>query len=122
MPTINSIEDLKRLREEAQKIKEMRDQTGKTQIVVGMGTIGIASGARETLKAILNFVEDNNLPDIILRQTGNLGLSGQDPVVKVTLPNQEEVVYVKVSPEIARKIMQDHVLGGKLLTEYVKRD
>lgn len=122
MPTINSIEDLKRLREEAQKIKEMRDQTGKTQIVVGMGTIGIAAGARETLKAILNFVEDNNLPDIILRQTGNLGLSGQDPVVKVTLPNQEEVVYVKVSPEIARKIMQDHVLGGKLLTEYVKRD
>ncbi|NLG40674.1 MAG: (2Fe-2S) ferredoxin domain-containing protein, partial [Chloroflexi bacterium] len=97
MPTINSIEDLKRLREEAQKIKEMRDQTGKTQIVVGMGTIGIAAGARETLKAILNFIEENNLPDIILRQTGNLGLSGMDPVVKVTLPNQEEVVYGKVT-------------------------
>ena len=122
MPTINSIEDLKRLREEAQKIKEMRDQTGKTQIVVGMGTIGIAAGARETLKAILNFIEDNNLPDIILRQTGNLGLSGQDPVVKVTLPNQEEIVYVKVSREIARKIMQDHVLGGKIVTEYVIKE
>lgn len=122
MPTINSIEDLKKLREEAQKIKEMRDQTGKTQIVVGMGTIGIAAGARETLKAILNFIEENNLPDIILRQTGNLGLSGQDPVVKVTLPNQEEVVYVKVNTEIARKIMQEHVLGGKLLTEYVIKE
>ena len=122
MPTINSIEDLKRLREEAQKIKEMRDQTGKTQIVVGMGTIGIAAGARETLKAILNFIEDNNLPDIILRQTGNLGLSGQDPVVKVTLPNQEEIVYVKVNREIARKIMQDHVLGGKIVTEYVIKE
>ncbi len=119
MPTINSIEDLKRLREEAQKIKEMRDQTGKTQIVVGMGTIGIAAGARETLKAILNFIEENNLPDVILRQTGNLGLSGMDPVVKVTLPNQEEVVYGKVSAEIARKIMQDHVLGGNVVTEYV---
>lgn len=122
MPTINSIEDLKRLREEAQKIKEMRDQAGKTQIVVGMGTIGIAAGARETLKAILTFVEEKNLPDIILRQTGNLGLSGMDPVVKVTLPNQEEVVYVKVSPNIARKIMQDHVVGGNVLTEYVFKE
>jgi len=115
MPTINSIEDLKRLREEAQKIKEMRDQTGKTQIVVGMGTIGIAAGARETLKAILNFIEENNLPDIILRQTGNLGLSGMDPVVKVTLPNQEEVVYGKVTAEIARKIMQDQVRKENLI-------
>jgi len=122
MPTINSIEDLKRLRAEAQKIKEMRDQTGKTQIVVGMGTIGIAAGARETLKAILNFIEENNLPDIILRQTGNLGLSGMDPVVKVTLPNQEEVVYVKVSSDIARKIMQDHVVGGNVLVEYLIKE
>ena len=122
MPTINSIEDLKRLREEAQKIKEMRDQTGKTQIVVGMGTIGIAAGARETLKAILNFIEENNLPDIILRQTGNLGLSGMDPVVKVTLPNQEEVVYGKVTAEIARKIMQDHVVIGNVLAEYLVKE
>ncbi len=122
MPTINSIEDLKRLREEAQKIKEMRDQTGKTQIVVGMGTIGIAAGARETLKAILNFIEENNLPDIILRQTGNLGLSGMDPVVKVTLPNQEEVVYGKVTAEIARKIMQDHVVSGNVLAEYLVKE
>lgn len=122
MPTINSIEDLKRLREEAQKIKEMRDQTGKTQIVVGMGTIGIAAGARETLKAILNFIEENNLPDIILRQTGNLGLSGMDPVVKVTLPNQEEVVYGKVTAEIARKIMQDHVVSGNVLAEFLVKE
>ena len=122
MPTINSIDDLKRLREEAQKIKEMRDQTGKTQIVVGMGTIGIAAGARETLKAILTFIEENNLPDIILRQTGNLGLSGQDPVVKITLPNQEEVVYGKVSSDIARKIMKDHVVGGNVLIEYLVKE
>ena len=122
MPTINSIDDLKRLREEAQKIKEMRDQTGKTQIVVGMGTIGIAAGARETLKAILTFIEENNLPDIILRQTGNLGLSGQDPVVKITLPNQEEVVYGKVSSDIAGKIMKDHVVGGNVLVEYLVKE
>ena len=119
MPTINSIEDLKRLREEAQKIKDMRDQTGKTQVVVGMGTVGIAAGARETLKAILAFIEEQQLPDIILRQTGNFGISGQDPVVKVIVPNQEEVIYGKINPDLARKIMQNHVVDGNVLVEYV---
>ena len=69
MPTIRSVEELKNLRAEAQKVKEMRIQTGKIQVIVGMGTIGIASGARETLKAILNFIEEKQLADIILRQT-----------------------------------------------------
>ncbi|NLE84553.1 MAG: (2Fe-2S) ferredoxin domain-containing protein [Chloroflexi bacterium] len=119
MPTINSIQDLKRLREEAQKIKDMRDQTGKTQVVVGMGTVGIAAGARETLKAILAFIEEQQLPDIILRQTGNFGISGQDPVVKVIVPNQEEVIYGKINPDLARKIMQNHVVDGNVLVEYV---
>ena len=119
MPTINSIQDLKRLREEAQKIKDMRDQTGKTQVVVGMGTVGIAAGARETLKAILAFIEEQQLPDIILRQTGNFGISGQDPVVKVIVPNQEEVIYGKINPDLARKIMQNHVVDGNVLDEYV---
>lgn len=118
MPTINSIEDLKRLREEAQKIKELRDQAGKTQIVVGMGTVGIAAGARETLKAILAYIEDNKLPDIILRQTGNFGLTGQDPVVKVILPDQSEVTYAKVAPDVAKRIMQEHIGNGNVVLEY----
>lgn len=118
MPTISSVEDLKRLREEAQKIKDLRDQTGKTQIVVGMGTVGIAAGARETLKAILTYIEDNKLPDIILRQTGSFGLPGQDPVVKVILPDQSEVTYAKVAPDVAKRIMQEHIGNGNVVLEY----
>ena len=60
MPIINSIDDLKRLREKAQKIKKLRDQSGKTQIVVGMGTVGIAAGARETVKAIHSYIKEIN--------------------------------------------------------------
>ena len=117
MPTIKSIEDLKRIREEAQKIREMRDQTDKVQIVVGMGTVGIAAGARETLKAILGFIEKNHLADVILRQTGNMGLEGQDPVVQVFLPNQEKVTYGKVTPAVALKIMEEHIVNGNVVLE-----
>ena len=118
MPTIKSIDDLKRLREEAQKVKELRDQTGKTQIIVGMGTVGIAAGARETLKSILTFIEEQRLPDIILRQTGNIGLGGQDPVVQVILPNAETVTYGKITTAMATRIMEEHVVKGNIIQEF----
>ena len=118
MPTIKSIDDLKRLREEAQKVKELRDQTGKTQIVVGMGTVGIAAGARDTLKAILTFIEEQHLPDVILRQTGNIGLGGQDPVVQIILPGADIVTYGKVNPNMAVRIMEEHVVKGNIVHDF----
>lgn len=118
MPTIKSIDDLKRLREEAQKVKELRDQTGKTQIVVGMGTVGIAAGARDTLKAILTFIEEQHLPDVILRQTGNIGLGGQDPVVQIILPGADIVTYGTVNPNMAVRIMEEHVVKGNIVHDF----
>lgn len=118
MPTIKTIDDLERLREKAKKVKEMRDQTGKTQIVVGMGTVGIAAGARETLKAILTNIEEKHLSDIILRQTAKIGLVGQDPVVQVTLPGAETVTYGKITPAMATRIMEEHVVQGNIVQEF----
>ena len=118
MPTIKTIDDLERLREKAKKVKEMRDQTGKTQIVVGMGTVGIAAGARETLKAILTNIEEKHLSDIILHQTANIGLVGQNPVVQVTLPGAETVTYGKITPAMATRIMEEHVVQGNIVQEF----
>jgi len=67
MVTIKSLEDLKKMREEAQRKQELKSASGKTEIIVGMGTVGIAAGARETLKAILKFVEEHNLDNVIIR-------------------------------------------------------
>lgn len=119
MPTIKSMDDLKRIREEAQRVKELRNQTGKTQIIVGMGTVGIAAGARETLKAILTYIEEHQLPDIILRQTGNMGLEGKDPVVQVILPSGEKATYGKVTPAAAVRIMEEHIVRGHVVPDYV---
>jgi len=55
---VKSLEDLKKLREEALEKRRVKNATGEVQIVVGMGTVGIASGARETLKAILDTIEN----------------------------------------------------------------
>lgn len=118
MPSVKSLDDLKKIKEEALKKQQLKETSGKTEVIVGMGTVGIAAGARETLKAILDMIEKNNLSDIIVRQTGNIGLDSFEPILQVILPGQEKVSYGKVNPEMARKIMKEHVLGGEVINEY----
>ena len=118
MPTVKSLDDLKKIREEALKKQQMKETSGKTEVIVGMGTVGIAAGARETLKAILDTIEEDNLDNIIVRQTGNIGLDSFEPIVQVVLPGKEKVTYGKVNGEMARKIMKQHVVGGEIVKEY----
>jgi len=119
MDKVKSLEDLKRIREEALQKRQAKTVSGEKQIVVGMGTVGIAAGARETLKAILEFIEQENLTDIVVRQTGNIGLDSWEPIVQVIIADQPKVTYGKVTPDLARKIMKEHVVGGKVVKDYV---
>lgn len=118
MPIIKSLDDLKRIREEALKKQDLKSTTGKTEIIVGMGTVGIAAGARETLKAILDYVDHNHLENIIIRQTGNIGLDSYEPIVQVILPGAEKISYGRVNPEMVKEIMEEHVKNGKVVTDY----
>ena len=118
MPTIKSLDDLKRIREEALKKQELKTTSGKTEIIVGMGTVGIAAGARETLKAILDYIDHNNLENVIIRQTGNIGIDSYEPVVQVILPGAEKVTYGRVNTEIAKVIMDEHVVNNRIVTDY----
>ena len=115
---VKTLDDLKKLREEALEKRRVKNASGQIQIVVGMGTVGIAAGARETLKAILEFIEEENLSDVIVRQTGNIGLDSFEPIVQVIIGENPKVTYGKVTPEAARKIMQDHVKDGKVVKDY----
>lgn len=118
MPSVKSLDDLKKIREEALKKQQLKETSGKTEIIVGMGTVGIAAGARETLKAILDLIEEKNLSDIIVRQTGNIGLDSFEPIVQVVKPGEEKITYGKVNPQMARQIVEDHILNGKIVKEY----
>lgn len=117
MPGVKSLEDLKRLKEEALEKRRAQATNARAQITVGMGTCGIAAGARETMKAILEVIEADNLSDIIVTQTGCIGLCEWEPIVQVVMGNQSKVTYGKVSPDRARQIMREHIEGEKLLSE-----
>lgn len=119
MTTVKSLDDLKRIREEALKKQQLKETSGKTEVIVGMGTVGIAAGARETLKAILDLIEKENLEDILVRQTGNIGWDSFEPIVQVILPGEDKVTYGKVNPDMAVRIIREHILGGKTVKEYL---
>ncbi|MEJ2598499.1 MAG: (2Fe-2S) ferredoxin domain-containing protein [Anaerolineales bacterium] len=114
MSPINSIAALNQLREEV--LEKRKKVAGKAQISVAMGSCGIAAGARETLKAILNEIEAENLSGIKVNQTGCIGLCEEEPLVQVTIGDQPKVVYGHVSPEVARRIVKDHIATGKVVS------
>ena len=118
MDKVKTLEDLKRLREEALEKRKVKSASGQIQIVVGMGTVGIAAGARETLKAILDIIEQENLSDILVRQTGNIGLDSFEPIVQVMIGETPKVTYGRVTPDAARRIMKEHIQGGKIVNDY----
>lgn len=122
MDKVKTLDDLKRLRQEALEKRKVKTASGQIQVVVGMGTVGIAAGARETLKAILETIEHDNLSDIVVRQTGNIGLDSYEPIVQVVVGDNPKVTYGRVSPETARRIMKEHVVGGQVVKDFVIED
>lgn len=118
MEKVKTLEDLKRLREEALEKRKVKSAGGQVQVIVGMGTVGIAAGARETLKAILDYIEQNNLADILVRQTGNIGLDSFEPIVQVLVGENPKVTYGRVTPDAARRIMKEHVQGGQVVKDF----
>ncbi len=119
MPVVKSLEDLHQLREEVLKKRQAKPATGHARIIVSMGTCGIAVGAQEAMKAILEAIEAENLNGIVVTQAGCVGFCGWEPIVQVMVGDEPKVTYMKVSPERAKRIVQEHVVGGKVIPEFV---
>lgn len=117
MRIIQSLEDLNQFREEV--LEARQHQATLVQVIVGLGSCGIAAGALDTLKAIQQQVDDHHLTEVIVSQTGCIGLCGYEPIVEVIRANSPTVTYGRVTPEAARRIVQEHILGGNVLEAFV---
>lgn len=119
MSLIKNLDELKKIREEALKKREIKKASGEIQIIVGMGTSGIAAGARQTMKSILETIEHENLNDIVVTQTGGLGLDSREPIVQVVIGEQPKVTYGNVTPDIANRIIKEHVIKGQVVKDHI---
>ena len=119
MPTVKSLDDLKKIKEQAAQKREIKTASGQAQVTVAMGTCGIAAGARDTMKAVLETIETDSLQGIVVTQTGCIGLCEWEPIVQVTIGEQPKVTYGKVTPERAQQILKEHVVGGQVVKSLV---
>lgn len=116
---MKSLEELKALRDELKGRTEIRGGgEGKTRVVVGMATCGIAAGARPVLAAITEEVAKRQIKNITVGQTGCIGICQYEPVVEIFEPGKEKVTYVKMTPERAVQVVNNHIINGSVVGEF----
>jgi NADP-reducing hydrogenase subunit HndB len=114
-----NLEELKKIREKMQKEIGLRSGEKAIKVVIGMGTCGIAAGARPVMTAIKEELARQNAEDVTVTQSGCAGFCEQEPLVDVLRPGEKKVTYGKVSPEKARRIVSEHVVAGRVVTDFV---
>lgn len=116
---MKSLEELKAIRDKMKKQMDLRDSSeDNIRVVVGMATCGIAAGARPVLNAFTEEIARRDLAGVLVTQTGCIGLCQYEPIVEVTMPGQEKVTYVKMTPEKVSRVVAEHIIGGKPVTEF----
>ena len=115
-----TLEDLRKMRGEKQKAMEMRDSSNKdVQVIVGMGTCGIAAGAKDTFTSLVDALSEKGLSNVLVRQTGCMGLCHSEPTVEVVAPDMPTVIYGHVDAATAREIVEKHIVGHALIADKI---
>ncbi len=116
-----TLEDLRKLRDQKKGEIEKRDVEGKTiQIIVGMGTCGIAAGAKQTFDAIVQALDEQKLgSQVVVRQTGCMGLCYVEPTVEVVMPGMPNTIYGSVDAEVGKEIVKKHVVAKTLVDKHI---
>ena len=116
---MKSLAELKAIRDKAQaEIRLRQENPNAARVLVGMATCGIAAGARPVLNAFVEEIAKRGLKDVTVTQTGCIGICQYEPVVEIEIPGEEKVTYVKMTPEKAVKVVNDHLVNHNVITEY----
>ena len=94
------------------------DQNENIRVVVGMATCGIAAGARPVMMGFMDEINKRGLSHVTVSQTGCIGMCRLEPMVDVYLPGQEKVTYVHMTPEKVARVVAEHIVNGRPVTEY----
>lgn len=116
---MKSLEELAAIRAKMRQTVDTREAAhDAVRVVVGMATCGIAAGARGVLNAFTEEVVRQGLHGVLVTQTGCLGQCQYEPMVEVTGPDQQKVIYVNMTPEKAARVVAQHLAGGTPVAEY----
>ena len=112
---IRSVADLQKIRDAV--APRLNVEKGY-RIVVGLGTCGVAAGARAVYEAMQEELEKLHLSDVTLEQTGCVGICQFEPVVEVYEPGGVRTTYVYMTPDRGVRVIRQHINGGNPLAEF----
>ena len=116
---MKSLAELKAIKDRMKSKVILREGQGDIRVVVGMATCGIAAGALPVLNTLVEEVNNADLYEkVTVSQTGCIGFCQLEPIVEVHEAGKEKVTYVKMTPEKAKEVVENHLKGGKVVTEY----
>ena len=116
---MKSLAELAAIREKMKDSVILREGSAATRVVVGMATCGIAAGARPVLNTLVQEVAAKDLTEkVTVTQTGCIGICQYEPVVEVYEQGKEKVTYVKMTAEKVTEVVEKHLKGGNIVTEY----
>ncbi len=119
MAKIKSLEELMKIKENAMKGLKMRDSGKKGKIIVAMGTCGIAAGAKDTLRAIVDSLDEKGIEDVAVVQSGCFVLCDVEPTIEVHLEGADPIIYGHVTPAQAKRIIDQHIVEGKVVGDLI---
>ena len=116
---MKTLAELQAIKDKMKDKVVLREGTNEVRVVVGMATCGIAAGARPVLNAFVEAVNKENLEQkVTVSQTGCIGICQFEPVVEIYEAGKEKTTYVKMTAEKAKEIVEKHLKGGKVVSEY----
>ena len=111
-------EDLEKITDRMRKMRVLREGTARARVIMHMGTCGIAAGSRNVMNALLAELEEKDIKDVIVTTSGCAGLCSREPMATVEIMEAPPVKYVDLNAEKIKRILSEHVLGGKIVIEY----
>ena len=116
---MKSLAELQAIRDKMKSKVILREGSSDIRVVVGMATCGIAAGARPVLNAFVEAVNAENLTDkVTVSQTGCIGICQYEPVVEIHEAGKEKITYVKMTPEKVQTVVEKHLKGGNVVSEF----
>ena len=116
---MKSLAELQAIKEKMRDKVILREGVNCVRVVVGMATCGIAAGARPVLNALVEGVNKEGLTEkVTVSQTGCIGICQLEPIVEVFEPGKEKITYVKMTPEKAARVIEEHLKNGNVVNEY----
>ena len=116
---MKSLAELQAIKERMKDKVILREGVNDIRVVVGMATCGIAAGARPVLATLVEEVSAAGLSDkVTVSQTGCIGICQYEPIVEVFESGKDKVTYVKMTPDKAKRVVEEHLKGGNVVNEY----